>query len=89
MSRTYLPLLMLVFLIIEGTLYQWILAFYGIESLLVPRFLIVLLVFIGIYSGRASSIIYGLCFGILYDIVYTELLGVYMFGFASSAICLP
>ncbi|WP_100404989.1 rod shape-determining protein MreD [Bacillus solitudinis] len=82
MSRTYIALIMLLFLVIEGTLFQFVIPDnYNQELIFVPRFLIVILVLIGIHMGRYTSVIYGLIYGMFYDVIYTELLGVYVFGF--------
>lgn len=82
MSRIYIPAFIFILLVIEGTLFQLITPSHTINVTLVPRFLVVMIVLIGIHFGRYSSIVYGIIFGLLYDIVYTQLLGVYMFGFA-------
>ncbi|WP_100373631.1 rod shape-determining protein MreD [Bacillus sp. FJAT-45037] len=83
MYRAYLPTLLLLTLVIEGSLYQYFLPErLGANYIIVPRFLLVSLVLIGIYLGRSTGLLYALCFGLIYDVVYTELLGVYMFGFA-------
>ncbi|WP_332629271.1 rod shape-determining protein MreD [Halalkalibacter flavus] len=82
MSRFYIPTFVFLLLVIEGTLFQIITpSHHDMNVTLVPRFLVVMIVFIGIHFGRYSSIVYGLVFGLIYDIVYTQLLGVYMFGF--------
>ncbi|WP_332689503.1 rod shape-determining protein MreD [Halalkalibacter lacteus] len=82
MSRFYIPTLVFLLLVIEGTLFQLVTPYqHDIGVTIVPRFIVVMLVLIGIHFGRYSSIIYGLVLGLVYDIVYTQLLGVYMFGF--------
>ncbi|MCM3715098.1 rod shape-determining protein MreD [Alkalihalobacillus oceani] len=81
MSRFYIPGLVFVLLIVEGTLFQLMTPTHT-DSVLVPRFLIVMVVLIGLHFGRQSSLFYGLAFGFCYDIVYTQLLGVYAFGLA-------
>ncbi|ARK31590.1 rod shape-determining protein MreD [Halalkalibacter krulwichiae] len=82
MSRFFIPTLVFVLLVLEGTIFQLLTpAQNEMDVTLVPRFVIIMLVFIGIHFGRFSSIVYGLAFGLIYDIVYTQLLGVYMFGF--------
>ncbi|MDT8859525.1 rod shape-determining protein MreD [Alkalihalobacillus sp. MEB130] len=82
MSRFYIPAFIFLLLVIEGTLFQIITpSHHDIDVTIVPRFLVVMVVFIGIHFGRNSSILYGIAFGLIYDIVYTQLLGVYMFGF--------
>lgn len=47
----------------------------------VPHFLFIGLLFLTIYVGKKQGIIYGFIFGILFDIVNTEILGIYMFLF--------
>ncbi|WP_227936716.1 rod shape-determining protein MreD [Alkalihalobacillus deserti] len=82
MSRFYIPTLVFSLLVIEGTIFQLVtLSNNEIDVTLVPRFVVVMMVFIGIHFGRFSSLVYGLAFGLMYDIVYTQLLGVYLFGF--------
>jgi rod shape-determining protein MreD len=44
---------------------------------LVPRFLILYLIFISIYYNRKRAIIYGLIFGLLYDVFYIDIIGLY------------
>lgn len=45
--------------------------------ILVPRFLILYLIFLAIYYNRKKACIYGLVFGIIYDVVYIDILGLY------------
>lgn len=83
MSRIYIPAAVFILLVLEGTLFQiLILSNHTIEMTLVPRFLVVMIILIGIHFGRQSSIVYGMIFGFFYDVVYTQLLGVYTFGIA-------
>ncbi|MEG0259952.1 MAG: rod shape-determining protein MreD [Lysinibacillus sp.] len=44
---------------------------------LVPRFLILYLIFISIYYSRQRAVMYGLLFGILYDVFYLDIIGLY------------
>ena len=46
---------------------------------LVPRFVIIYLVFISSYFSLRTSIIYGICFGLLYDMYHIDIIGVYTF----------
>lgn len=81
MSRYYPAALLLFLLVIEGTIVPNAVAnFLQMDAVMVPRFLIVVIVFIGIFIGRKESLILGLIFGCIYDIVYTEFLGIYAFG---------
>src|SRR5699024_9898581 len=47
--------------------------------ILVPRFVFVCLIFLGVYGNRKMTIIYGIIFGLLYDIFYIDIIGVYAF----------
>lgn len=44
---------------------------------LVPRFLILYLIFIAIYYSRKRAVTYGLIFGLLYDVFYIDIIGLY------------
>ena len=46
---------------------------------LVPRFLILYLIFLSIYYDRKRAMLYGLIFGVLYDIFYIDIIGLYTF----------
>jgi rod shape-determining protein MreD len=52
---------------------------FGRNSIVVPHFLIVGILFLTIYGGRNKGILYAFIFGLLFDIVYTEILGIYLF----------
>ncbi|WP_428909269.1 rod shape-determining protein MreD [Niallia sp. Krafla_26] len=54
-------------------------AFSTNEKIIVPHFLIVVIIFAAIYGDRKQGLIYGLIFGLLFDIVYTEIIGIYLF----------
>ena len=46
---------------------------------LVPRFIIVYLIFIAVYYSKQSAILYGIVLGLLYDIFYIDIIGLYAF----------
>lgn len=52
---------------------------YGEYRFLVPRFLIMYLIFISIYYSRNVAMVYGLVFGLLYDVTYIDIIGLYSF----------
>lgn len=55
------------------------------ESHLIPHWVFVFLIFIVIFYDRENTyfaILYGAIFGLLIDIVYTDVLGIYMFSYA-------
>ncbi|MCM3215210.1 rod shape-determining protein MreD [Niallia taxi] len=51
------------------------------NHILVPHFLIITIFFFSIYANRNAAIIYAFVFGLLVDVVYTEVLGIYFFVF--------
>ncbi|MFC5558162.1 rod shape-determining protein MreD [Ureibacillus thermophilus] len=44
---------------------------------LVPRFLILYLIFLSIYYNPKRAVAYGLIFGLLYDVFYIDIIGLY------------
>lgn len=81
--KKYLPLLLFLIIFIFESLFVQFLPgdlFHG-EKIVAPRFLIISLIFFAIYGNEKLGIIYGFIFGVLFDIVYTEILGVYLFLF--------
>ncbi|MCR6111495.1 rod shape-determining protein MreD [Bacillus sp. A301a_S52] len=67
--------------IFEGTIYQVFAPdFYGFPYELIPRWMFMLILLMGIYRGRGYGLLHGIIFGVLYDIVYSSVLGVYAFG---------
>ncbi|HEY4550096.1 MAG TPA: rod shape-determining protein MreD, partial [Bacillus sp. (in: firmicutes)] len=51
------------------------------SSIFVPHFLMVAIIFVTVYISQKHGIMYGFIFGILFDIVYTEIIGIYLFMF--------
>ncbi|ALC84854.1 rod shape-determining protein MreD [Bacillus sp. FJAT-22090] len=46
---------------------------------LVPRFLIMYLIFVSIYYDRKRAMLFGLFFGLLYDVFFIDIIGLYSF----------
>lgn len=85
MKHLYLPLILFLLLVFEGV---------GIELLpsvildshsqLIPHWVLIFLIFITLFYDQEStyfSVLYGVIFGLLIDVVYTDVLGVYMFSY--------
>lgn len=51
------------------------------DSIAAPHFFMIVLCFITVYFSPLQGIYYGLLFGFLFDTVYTELVGVYIFAY--------
>ncbi|GAA0334035.1 hypothetical protein GCM10008967_26000 [Bacillus carboniphilus] len=79
MKKLILPASVLFIFLLEGMYVQFFGSFdAGQEWIFVPRFLFCTLFFIVLFYDRTQGFLYALCFGLLFDIVYTEVLGVYL-----------
>lgn len=76
MSRFVLPLVALLFFIFESIFAN---IFSGSDWIFVPRFIMLFIAFLSIYGSKKSGVLYGFILGICYDVVYTEILGIYAF----------
>ncbi|KZZ86096.1 MULTISPECIES: rod shape-determining protein MreD [Bacillaceae] len=82
MRRFLLPVVVLFFFIMESTAADLILIpSFSEDMFYVPRFTLLLLIFISVYVRDGLAITYAIIFGLLHDIVYTEILGVYLFAY--------
>lgn len=80
MIRMIIPFMITVLFFMEPIFSLFSPITYGDELLtLVPRFVIVALIYMAIYGRRKDAIIYAIVFGLLYDIFYIDIIGVYAF----------
>lgn len=69
--------------VIEGTVVQifsperW-----GLSMMIIPRFVVVMVIYSALYLGRIQGLFIGLTFGLLYDVVYGEVIGIHAFAMA-------
>jgi rod shape-determining protein MreD len=83
MTHFLFILTLFILFVIEGTVVQvfsperW-----GIDILMIPRFVLVLLIFSALFLGRIQGLFIGLFFGLLYDIIYGGVIGIYGFSMA-------
>ncbi|MFD1038619.1 rod shape-determining protein MreD [Virgibacillus byunsanensis] len=86
MKRLYVPLILFLLVVIEGVALKLLPANLVMgNSFIIPHWVFVFLVFVAIFYDKEDTnfgVIYGLIFGLLIDIVYTGILGVYMFTYA-------
>ncbi|QQK77115.1 rod shape-determining protein MreD [Salicibibacter cibarius] len=82
--RYLLPVLIAVVFLIEGTWFQ-VLVPPTDEFVWVPRFAFVMIVIISMYKGALTGLIYGGITGLFQDVVYSSLIGVYMFSYGFLA----
>ncbi|MGM9926557.1 MAG: rod shape-determining protein MreD [Bacillus sp. (in: firmicutes)] len=82
MKKFYIPLVVLGLFILESLFVNILSAqLFHSERIYVPRFLIIFFTFFAVYGNNRSAIWYSMVVGLLFDIVYTEILGIYMFVF--------
>ncbi|WP_066257904.1 rod shape-determining protein MreD [Neobacillus drentensis] len=80
MRKFILPLLFLFLFILESLFVEFLPAkIFGFERIFVPHFLFISLLFLTIFVGKKHGIIYAAIFGLLFDIVYVEIIGIYFF----------
>lgn len=83
MTHFFFTLTMFFLLVIEGTIVQvfaperW-----GLTILMIPRFVVVILIFSALFLGRLQGLLLGLLFGFVYDIIYGGVIGIYTFSMA-------
>lgn len=86
MKRVYLPIILLFFFIFEGTIMQVIAPEnFGSQLVLIPRFTMIIIVFVALYLNVPIAVLYAMAFGLLYDVIYTDFIGIYMFSMAVTA----
>ncbi|SFA68943.1 rod shape-determining protein MreD [Lentibacillus halodurans] len=88
MKRLLIPLILFLLLIMEGVALDILpVSLVSGDLRFVSHWVFMFLVFLAIFYDREDtyfSVFYGLLFGLLTDIVYTGVLGVYMFSYALS-----
>ena len=82
MKKFLLPLLFLFLFILESLFVQYVPTdLLGENKIIAPHFLFAALLFLTIFVSRKQGIIYAAIFGLLFDIVYIEIIGIYLFLF--------
>jgi rod shape-determining protein MreD len=80
--RVLLPVILVVFFLFESVFVSLVpVDLVNPDFIFVPRLLLIGIMFLAIYGGRTQAIIYGFIFGLLFDIFYTEIIGVYLYLF--------
>ncbi|WP_422123060.1 rod shape-determining protein MreD [Planococcus sp. X10-3] len=78
MIRYLLPLIALVLFFLEPVFGLFSpLQFDGDYYYIVPRFLLMFLIFVTVYYNPKQAMIYGLIFGLLYDVFFIDIIGLY------------
>ena len=88
MRQLYFSVVLFLLLALEGIALELLPSpFVNSSFMFVPHWIYIFLLFIVLFYDNeltSYSIIYGIVFGLLIDIVYTEVLGVYMFAYPLS-----
>ncbi|MCM3388079.1 rod shape-determining protein MreD [Ureibacillus chungkukjangi] len=80
MIRFLIPFVAVVLFLLEPEFALFSPISWGDQTLiLVPRFVILYLIFISIYYSKKRACLYGLIFGLLYDVFYIDIIGLYSF----------
>ncbi|MCK1991707.1 rod shape-determining protein MreD [Peribacillus muralis] len=80
MKQFILSFIALIFFVFESIFAQLFAGdTFGDDKILVPHFMMIFVFFLTMYGSRKMGMLYGAILGLTYDVVYTEILGVYMF----------
>jgi rod shape-determining protein MreD len=80
--KAFLPIIISLCFLFESVFVEMLPAeIFKSSSIFVPHFLMVAIIFVTVYISQKHGIMYGFIFGILFDIVYTEIIGIYLFMF--------
>lgn len=83
MKRLLIPLILFSLLVFEGVAIDFLPGkFIGTEIMIVPHWVLIFLILVSVFYDQESTIyaiVYGVIFGLFIDVVYTSVLGVYMF----------
>lgn len=86
MIRIWLPVIAFFVFLFESTVMQvFSPEYFGTTLDLVPRFVMVIILYIACFSNRRTALTYGLIFGFLTDVVHSDVIGVYFFSVAFTA----
>lgn len=88
MKRLVFPLILFILLVSEGVAIDLLpSSLTSSDTLIVPHWVLIFLVLINLFYDKSDtyfSIVYGVFFGLLVDVVYTGILGAYMFVYPFS-----
>lgn len=82
-AHIWLVLTLFMLSLFEGTVLQVFAPdAFGVSIFMIPRFALIGVIYIALYLGRKRGLWYGLGFGLLQDLLYSDVVGVYAFGMA-------
>lgn len=79
MKKLLLPLLFLFLFVFESIFIEFLpLKMFGHEVIFAPRFLLIAILFFTIFGDVKQGILTGFIMGLLFDVVYTGIIGIYL-----------
>lgn len=85
MNKVVIHIILFLLFLLEGTVFQLLtLDYFGSAYSIVPRFVLAIIILYSINHNRKKAMYTGLIFGLLYDIIYGNPLGLYMAGMAAA-----
>lgn len=81
MNRVYVPLVAILCFIGENLFVSLIPTVAYDNWIFVPRFIFVFLIFVTVYYDKKTGIFYAFLFGLLQDVIYAEIFGIYLFWY--------
>lgn len=86
MKRFFLPFLVLFAFICESSFAHLVhFSFVSEDYIFIPRFVLIFVIFITVYLNRTQGMVLGFFFGLLHDIVFIEVIGIYLFAYGILA----
>jgi len=86
MKTVKLFLVLFIFFILQGTVMQvFSPAWFGLHFVSIPHFVLMGTIMVGLFYDRTQAVWYGLFFGFLIDLIYTNVWGVYAFCISLTA----
>jgi rod shape-determining protein MreD len=86
LRKWLLPTLAILCFIFESVFIQVLPSeLFEMERIMIPRFVMVIIVIITMFTSLSAGMAYGFVMGLLYDLMYTDLIGVYMFAYTFLA----
>jgi rod shape-determining protein MreD len=86
LTRTLIPLVAVLLFLLESEFAMFSPIVWNDQAfIIVPRFLILYLIFLAIYYNRKKAMIYGVIFGLCFDVFYINIIGLYTFLY--PAVC--
>lgn len=81
MRRRTINLVIFLLFLFEGTVFLYINpSYYGSNISIVPRFVTAAIILIAFYKDKTYALILGIIFGLFYDVIYGNIIGLHLVG---------